>query len=160
MRLERSRVRGKERERNEGLASSRIPGYSRAWKTMPPSRQCALHSAPMNFHENYVRIFIPFLLLVLPPASPPRVAFVWLRFLVPMAPRIGKLPDHPFRPSFPICLTPSSSRTISSSETRRIPSKFYLLRADFSFKPRHYSGISSFPGVRSVAAKENKKIKR
>lgn len=83
-------------------ASSRIPGYSRAWKTMPPSRQCALHTASMNFHENYVRIFIPFSSR---PSSPAATRFCllsalpWSRCLL-----VSGNFRRPSRASFRICL--------------------------------------------------------
>lgn len=83
-------------------ASSRIPGYSRAWKTMPPSRQCALHAASMNFHENYVRIFIPFSSR---PSSPAATRFCllsalpWSRCLL-----VSGNFRRPSRASFRICL--------------------------------------------------------
>lgn len=117
-------------------ASSRIPGYSRAWKTMPPSRQCALHTASMNFHENYVRIFIPFSSPPAPPLPPPR-AFVCFR--LSLGPDVCSYREtlRPSRASFRICLI--SSFFLSSSDTL-FP--FYSYSRDSCFEKR-YDAITS-----------------
>lgn len=117
-------------------ASSRIPGYSRAWKTMPPSRQCALHAASMNFHENYVRIFIPFSSPPAPPLPPPR-AFVCFR--LSLGPDVCSYREtlRPSRASFRICLI--SSFFLSSSDTLF---SFYSYSRDPRFEKR-YDAITS-----------------
>ena len=91
---------GRERRAGTSGGSSRIPGYSpRAWKTIPPSRRCALRAAPMNFHENYVRIFIPFLLHRRPPSPSIRTLLSGFGFLLPMSTRVSG--NSAAKPPFP-----------------------------------------------------------